>query len=131
MTHPSYRRTYLRYPMRYPVIFGWESCVGEGLLTNLSFNGCSVLCHRTPSVGMDLKVSLLLPDLSKALSIEGGTIKWAEDQLFGVEFHPLPLHTRQRLNRTLRLALIHRLQAHSSQPDHSVIQGIVPRHLPI
>ena len=111
----SYRRNYLRYPMHYPVIVGWESCVGEGHLTNLSFSGCSVLSDHTPLVGTAVRVSLLLPDQAKAFSIEGGTIKWANGRLFGLEFHPLPLDARQRLNRTLRQALIHRLQTHASK----------------
>lgn len=110
-----YRRIYLRYSMHYPVIFGWESCVAEGYFTNLSFSGCSVLSDRTPLVGTTVRVSLLLPDHNRALSIEGGTIKWAAGRLFGVEFLHLPLDTRQRLNHTLRQALIHRLQPQSDR----------------
>jgi hypothetical protein len=121
MTNLSYRRNYLRYPMRYPVICGWVSCVGEGLLTDLSFSGCSVLCDRTPLVGTAVRVSVLLPDHTKALSIEGGIIKWAKGRLFGVEFQRLPLDARQRLNRTLRQALIHRLQAQSSRPNQPTV----------
>lgn len=118
MAVQSHRRSYLRYPMHYPVIFGWESCVGEGHLTTLSFNGCSVLSDRAPLVGTAVRVSLLLPDHAKALSIEGGIIKWAKGLRFGLEFQPLPLDARQRLNRTLRQALIHRLQTHSSKLQH-------------
>jgi len=129
MTSPSYRRTYLQYRMRYPVIFGWELCVGEGRLTNLSFKRCSTLCHRTSSVGIGVKVSLPLPDLAKTLSSEGETITWGEEQLLATERHPLPPHTRQRLNQTLRLPLIHCLQVYSSQSDYSIIQDVVPRHL--
>lgn len=117
MTAWSYRRIYLRYPAHYPVIFGWESCVGEGLLTNLSFSGCSVLCDRTPRVGTEVRMSVLLPDHAKSLAIEGGLVKWAEGQLFGMEFLQFPLDARQRLNRTLRQALIHRLQTRSNRPD--------------
>ena len=119
MPDRSYHRTYLRYPMRCPVIYGWESCVGEGLLTNLSFSGCSVLCHHMPLAGTAVRVSILLPDQAEALSIEGGTIQWAEGHLFGLEFLHLPLHIRQRLNRTLRQALIHRLQPRSDRPDRA------------
>ena len=127
----SHRRNYLRYPMDYPVIFGWVSCVGEGLLTDLSFSGYSVLCDHTPLVGTAVRVSVLLPDHTKALSIEGGTIKWAESRRFGVEFRHLPPDARQRLNRTLRRALIHHLEAHSSRLGRLTGQGVLPRHLPI
>lgn len=110
MTNLLYRRIYLRYPMHYPAIFGWDSYVGEGRLTNLSFSGCSVLCDRTPLVGTTVRICLLLPDHTKSLPIEGGTIKWAAGQLFGMGFGSLPRTVRQRLNHTLRQALIHRLQ---------------------
>jgi hypothetical protein len=115
MAYQSYYRTYPRYPMQYPIIFKWVTCVGEGLLTNLSFSGCSVLCDHTPLVGAEVRVGILLPDQTQALSIESGTIKWVDDRRFGVEFHPLPLDARQRLNRTLRKALIYRLNLHPGQ----------------
>jgi len=131
MTAPSYHRMYLRYPMHYPVIFGWASCVGEGLLTNLSFSGCSVSCDRTPLVGAEVCMSLLLPDHRKAFAIEGGMVKWAEGRLFGVEFERLPVDARQRLNRTLRRELIRRLEVRSHGPGQSTMQGVIPRHQPI
>jgi hypothetical protein len=53
---------------------------------------------------------------TQALSIEGGRIKWVEDGQFGVEFQHLPLAARQRLNRTLRQALIQYLSTHSNRP---------------
>ena len=114
MAYRSSYRTYPRYPMQYPIIFGWAAGVGEGVLTNLSFSGCSVLCDHTPLVGAEVRVGILLPDRTQALSIESGTIKWVDSCQFGVEFRPLPLEARQRLNHTLRQALIHCLKMHSS-----------------
>jgi hypothetical protein len=119
MTDRSYRRIYLRYPMQYPLMFGWASCVGEGLLTNLSFSGCSVLCERTAFVGTEIRVGVLLPDQTRALAIEGSMIKWAEGRRFGVEFGRMSLAARQRLNRTLRQALIHHLPRHCRQSGQS------------
>lgn len=119
MVSQSYHRIYLRYPTQYSIIFGWTSGVGEGLVTNLSFNGCTVQCDRTPLVGAEVRVSILLPDQRQALSIERGTIKWVDGYQFGVEFRRLALDCRQRLNHTLRKALIHRLKTHSSRPGQS------------
>lgn len=121
MAHQSYYRTYPRYPMEYPIIFGWVSYVGEGLLSYLSFNGCSVLCDHTALVDEEVRVGILLPDQTQALSIQGGTIKWVNGRQFGVEFRPLPPDTRQRLNRTLRNALIDCLKAHSGKPAQSAV----------
>lgn len=106
MVDLPYQRIYPRYLMQYPLIFGGAAGVGEGHLTNLSFNGCSVLCDRTLDVGMKVCLGVFLPDHPQALAIDGGTIKWAEDGQFGVEFQFLSLRSRQLLNRILRQALI-------------------------
>ncbi|THJ09677.1 MAG: PilZ domain-containing protein [Nitrospira sp. CG24C] len=110
-----YARTYHRFPLFYPVIFGGTPFVGEGILTNLSLMGCSVLCDREVLCGSDLRVSVMLPDQMRALSIELGTIKWVRGHQFGVEFLRLPLEARQRLNSTLRVELIELLKARSAR----------------
>lgn len=103
-------RLYLRYAVRYPIILGSSFCVGEGHLLDLSFRGCSIHCNRWLPVGEPVRLGVLLPDRAKALPIENGIIKWAQDSRFGVEFLDLSLDTRQRLNRELRGALIHWLE---------------------
>ena len=105
-----YSRTYLRLPLFYPVIFGGAPFVGEGILTNLSLKGCSVMCDREVLCGSDVRVSVLLPNQTPTLSIDLGTIKWVQGHQFGVEFLRLPLETRQRLNSTLQIELIHLLK---------------------
>lgn len=117
MASLPYSRSYPRYRLRYPVVFGGAPFVGEGVLTNLSFSGCSVLCDREVLCGSHVRVSLLLPDHAQALTIELGTIKWVQGHQFGVEFVRLPQEARQRLNRTLRVALIHLLKTRSGRND--------------
>ena len=117
MAPPHYSRTYHRFPLHYPVIFGGAPFVGEGVLTNLSLMGCSVLCDREVLCGSDVRVSVLLPNQTAALSIDLGTIKWVQGDKFGVEFLRLPLEARKRLNSTLRIELIHLLQARSSRSE--------------
>lgn len=117
MASLSYSRIYPRYQLHYPIIFGGAPFVGEGVLTNLSFSGCSVLCNREVLCGSDVRVSILLPDQAHALTIELGTIKWVQGHQFGVEFLRLPDETRQRLNRRLRTELIHLLKTRSGRSD--------------
>jgi hypothetical protein len=117
MASLPYARTYHRFPLFYPVIFGGTPFVGEGMLTNLSLMGCSVLCDREVLCGSDLRVSVMLPNQMRALSIELGTIKWVRGHQFGVEFLRLPLEARQRLNSTLRVELIELLKARSSRAE--------------
>jgi len=115
MAPPHYSRTYHRFPLFYPVIFGGAPFVGEGILTNLSLMGCSVMCDREVLCGSDVRVSVLLPNQTPALSVELGTIKWVQGHQFGIEFLHLPPEARQRLNRTLRTELIQLLKARSER----------------
>jgi hypothetical protein len=86
MAPPYYSRTYHRFPLFYPVIFGGAPFVGEGILTNLSLMGCSVMCDREVLCGSDVRVSVLLPDQTQALSIDLGKIKWVQGHEFGWSF---------------------------------------------
>jgi hypothetical protein len=117
MAPPHYSRTYHRFPLFYPVIFGGAPFVGEGILINLSLMGCSVMCDREVLCGSDVRVSVLLPNQTPALPIDLGTIKWVQGCQFGVEFHRLPIEARQRLNRTLRIELIELLKARSDRRE--------------
>lgn len=111
----QYSRTYHRFPLFYPVIFGGAPFVGEGILTNLSLMGCSIMSDREVLCGSDVRMSLLLPSQKPALSIELGTIKWIQGHEFGVEFLRLPLEARERLNSTLRRELIELLKTRSNR----------------
>ena len=115
MAPPHYSRTYHRFPLHYPVVFGGAPFVGEGILTNLSLMGCSVLCDREVLCGSDVRVSVMLPDQTAALTIDLGTIKWVQGEQFGVEFLRLPIEARQRLNSMLRIELIQLLKTRSGR----------------
>jgi hypothetical protein len=117
MNPRPYFRTYHRFPLFHPVIFGGAPFVGEGILTNLSLMGCSVLCDREVLCGSDVRVSVLLPNQTPALSIDLGTITWVQGYQFGVKFLCLPLEARQRLNSTLRTELIEWLKTRSSRSE--------------
>ncbi len=115
MASLPYARTYHRFPLFYPVIYGGAPFVGEGVLTNLSLMGCSILCDREVLCGSEVRVSVLLPEQTQALSIELGTVKWVRGHHFGVEFLRLPLEARQRLNSKLRVELIELLKARAGR----------------
>ena len=124
MASRRYSRTYHRFPLFYPVIFGGAPFVGEGVLSNLSLRGCSVMSDREVLCGSEVRVSVLLPNQQPALSIELGMIKWVQGHEFGVEFLRLPFEARQRLNSTLRTELINLLKTRSSRSEST---GLRPR----
>ena len=119
MAPRRYVRTYYRFPLNYPVIFGGAPFVGEGVLSNLSLKGCSVTCDREVLCGSEVRVSMFLNHEPPALPVELGTIKWVKGKQFGVEFVRVPVETQQRLNHRLRIELIEWLEQrhrHSTSP---------------
>ena len=115
MAHFSHKRTYQRFPFYAPLIVGGESFVDEGTVQNLSMRGCSMVCDRELPLGSKVRVSLLLPDQTSALPIELGRITWVQGYECGIEFVQLPLQSRLRLNRTLRVELIQFLKARKNR----------------
>lgn len=111
MANYSHTRTYVRFSFSSPLIIGGESYVCEGVLRNLSLQGCSIVSDRELALGSMARMSLLLPDQLRALPIEMGRVMWTQGSECGLEFMELSLDSRLRLGRTLRVALIDFLNA--------------------
>ena len=111
MVNYSHTRTYVRFSFSSPLIIGGESYVCEGVLRNLSLQGCSIVSDRELALGSMARMSILLPDQLRALPIELGRIIWTQGSECGLEFMELSLDSRLRLGRTLRVALIDFLNA--------------------
>jgi hypothetical protein len=111
MANYSHTRTYVRFSFSSPLIIGGESYVCEGVLRNLSLQGCSIVSDRELALGSMARMSLLLPNQLRALPIEMGRIIWTQGSECGLEFMELSLDSRLRLGRTLRVALIDFLNA--------------------
>lgn len=122
-------RSYHRYPVTFPVIFGGAPFVGEGTVRDLSLTGCSVTCDRTVLAGSYVRLSLILPDPTSSLFIELGKIRWSGGNRFGVEFIRFPTLTRHRLDRVIEEQLTGLLERRVAATAHSTSQPI-PRSLP-
>lgn len=111
MANFPHARTYVRFSFDSPLILGGESYVCEGVLRNLSLEGCSLVSDRELALNSIVRVSLLLPDQVRALPIEKGQVIWAQGLRCGLEFLELSLPTRLRLGRILRVSLVDFLNA--------------------
>ena len=121
-------RSYHRYPVTYPVIFGGAPFVGEGTVRNLSLTGCSVTCDREVLAGSYVRLSLILPDPTSSLFIELGKVRWSRGNRFGVEFIRFPTLTRHRLDRVIEEQLTVLLENRTDRTLHSTLRPI--RHSP-
>jgi len=117
-------RSYHRYPVTYPVIFGGAPFVGEGTVCDLSLTGCSVTCDRTVLAGSYVRLSLILPDPTSSLFIELGKIRWSHGNRFGVEFIRFPTLTRHRLDRVIEEQLTGLLERRADASSHSLSNPI-------
>lgn len=113
----------MRFPFDSPLILGGESYVCEGILRNLSLQGCSIVSDRELTLGSIVRVSFLLPNQTRALPIEMSRVIWAQGPECGVEFLELSLSTRLRLGRTLRVALIDFLNARKLRDGEPLLSG--------
>ena len=72
MASSHYSRTYHRFPLRYPVIYGGAPFVGEGILNNLSLMGCSILSDREVLCGKLSSLLFLCPSAEEAPAAAAG-----------------------------------------------------------
>lgn len=66
--------------------FGEQGLEGEAQAVDLSTTGCKANSKTKVEVGMELKLSLFMPDQPWALRIERATVRWVRGYSFGLEF---------------------------------------------
>ena len=78
-----------------------EGVVEEGLLQDLSTNGCKFLSRAALKPGSYLTVTLYFNDGQPPISLPGASVRWATGKAFGVQFPEMTSHERQRLQEIL------------------------------
>ena len=78
-----------------------EGIVEEGLLQDLSTNGCKFLSRAALKPGSHLTVTLYFNDGQPPMSLPGASVCWATGKAFGVQFPEMTSHERQRLQEIL------------------------------
>jgi len=73
---------------------------GLGVVLDVSLKGAKVMSTAAMNPGDHLAVSLRVPDQVTAMQLDA-TVRWINDQLFGVEFVSMPLSVEARLKKFL------------------------------
>ena len=73
---------------------------GLGVVLDVSLGGAKVMSAAAMRPGDHLAVSFRMPDQASALQLDA-TVKWVNDQLFGLEFLSVPLSVESRLKKFL------------------------------
>jgi hypothetical protein len=89
---------------------------GDGMLLDLSLQGCRIKGTAPFLCGARLRLQLWLPDQAQPVKVELAAVRWVKDDQFGVSFLEMPPDARARLEQVVRL-----LQE-AQQPEARVIQ---------
>ena len=73
---------------------------GLGVVLDVSLGGAKVMSTAIMNPGDLLAVSFRMPDHVTALQLDA-TVRWINDQLFGLEFVSMPLSVETRLKKFL------------------------------
>lgn len=92
---------------------------GDGMLMNLSLQGCQIKGAAPFASGTRLRLQLWLPDQAQPVKVERAAIRWVKDDRFGVSFLEVAPDARARLEQVFQL--LHEAQ----QPEDHVVS--VPR----
>ena len=59
---------------------------GDGTVTNISLSGCRAESDINVAEGLDLRLTLLLPDQSPPVKVERASVRWVSGRAFGLSF---------------------------------------------
>lgn len=96
------RREYRRLPVQYPVSFGplsadSEEKEQEGMMVNLSIQGCLVRSDTSPVRGTRLRLRIHTMDGEPPLEIAGAEVRSVKDNRIGLLFSDIGPQERERL----------------------------------
>ncbi|MGE5219747.1 MAG: PilZ domain-containing protein, partial [Chloroflexota bacterium] len=102
------RREYDRMEVNFPVKFRGENLTGEGILLNLSMDGCSFKANSQLRLGMILQIDLeISADLAPVI-VDAALVRNVNSSSVGVEFLRWRDGERERLQLLVRGMLIGR-----------------------
>lgn len=77
------------------LFFSAQEIEGEGRILDLSATGCKAASDVNLAVGLELQVSLRLPDHPWPVQVDQAVVRWVKGDTFGLEFlaiRPSHLH---------------------------------------
>lgn len=96
------QRRYPRIEVHYPGSFRGEGVAGHGQVLNLSWGGCAFKSDRKLQVGDFLQVDLHLAHEPNPVKVDIAIVRWAREQMFGIDFIQVGPDEQTRLRRFVR-----------------------------
>ena len=80
------RRKHQRFEVQLPISFKSDTAAGNGMVQNLSLEGCLVKSDVSPKEGSYLDLNLHLADHNPPMQVKSAAVRWVSGGLFGVQF---------------------------------------------
>lgn len=90
-----------RFHAQVRIFFTVGDTEGEGVVLDLSKDGCRVRCESRVTPGAELQAQIFFPDYEWPLKIERAVVRWVTDETFGMEFVAMWPAQRSRLRGVL------------------------------
>lgn len=70
---------------------------GDGTIINISYRGCQLSSEAAVTVGHDYNLIIQVPGFARPLTIECATVRWADEQTFGLKFELIEREQEEQL----------------------------------
>ena len=92
-----------RFPIIMHAVYAYtDSSGGEGVVEDVSINGCKVRSTKPAEVKAELRLQFYPPRQTVPIEIEQAVVRWSGDGEFGVQFHRVGRGHEERLHQLLR-----------------------------
>ena len=108
------KRVRARVALRRLVDYRHAKGQGQGVLMDLSQQGCRIKDVPPFPCGTRVRLQLWLPEQSEPVKIEQAVVRWVANDQFGVSFLDVPPDARARLEHVFRLL-------HEAQQERSSV----------
>src|ERR687898_687999 len=95
------RRSHTRLPVRFRAALTSAYATEEGMVLNLSLDGCRLKSSLAPSSGTQLVIHLHVADDLAAIRVDRAVVRWAAGPDFGVQFLLMGVYEAEELQRVL------------------------------
>jgi hypothetical protein len=119
----SERREYLRVPVMFSVTFSGEKFDGEGTVSNLSIQGCTMESSSRPRSGSTLHLTFKTEEYRPPITIDLAVVRSGLGKRFGLEFLKVSGDDEERLRRAYYRQANAESAASISLPDSPLITG--------
>jgi hypothetical protein len=95
------RREYERLPTHIPVVFGFDEMTGEGVVTEISIDGCTIETDATVSRGAGLPLRMQCSP-TRTLTVARAVVRSVHGRAIGIQFVQLTEREHDALHEMVR-----------------------------